>query len=156
MLFSHSVLSSSLQPQGLQHARLSCPSLSPGACSDSMSRWCDPTISFSSCHPLLLLPSIFPSIKIFSNESTLPSGGRSIGVSASASVLPMNIQDWFHLGLTGLNSLQYKGLSRFFSNTTVQKHQSFGAQSSLWSNSHIYTWLLEKPLLWLYGILSAK
>ena len=73
------------------------------------------------------------------------SGGQSIGVSASTSVLPMNIQDWFPLGLTGLLSLQFKGLSRVFSNTTVQKHQFFTVQLSLYSNSHIHTWLLEKP-----------
>ena len=83
------------------------------------------------CCPLLFLPSIFPSIRVFSNESVLASGGQSIGVSASASVLPMNIQDWFPLGLTGWISLQSKGLSRVFSNTTVQKHQFFGAQLSL-------------------------
>ena len=82
------------------------------------------------CH-LLLLPPIPPSIRVFSNESTLPSGGQSIGVSALASVLPMNTQDWFPLEWTGLNSLQSKGLSRVFSNTTVQKHQFFGAQLSL-------------------------
>ena len=96
------------------------------------------------CHPLLLLPSIFPSIRVFSSESALWSGGQSIGASASASVLPMNIQDWFPLGLTGLILLS-KGLSRVFSNTTVQKHQFFGTQLSLWSNSQICTWLLEKP-----------
>ena len=79
------------------------------------------------------------------------SGGQSIGASASASVLPTNIQAWFPLGLTGLISLLSKGLSRVFSNITVQKHQFFGAQPSLWSNSHIPTWLLEKPQLWLYG-----
>ena len=94
------------------------------------------------CHPLLLLPSIFPTIRGFSNESVLESGGWSIG--ASASVLPMNIQDWFPLRLTGLTSLLFKGLSRVF-NTTVQKHQFFSAQLSLWSNSHIQTWPLEKP-----------
>ena len=97
------------------------------------------------CHPLLLLPSVFPNFRVFSNESVLPSGGQSIGISASASVLPMNTQDWFLLGLTSLISLQSKGLSRVFSNTTVQKHQFFGTQLSLWSNSHIHTWLLEKP-----------
>ena len=91
-------------------------------------------------HPLLP-PSIFPSLRVFSNES----GGQSIGVSALASGLPMNIQDWLPLGLTGWISLQSKGLSRVFFNTTVQKHQFFGAQLSLWSNSHIHTWLLEKP-----------
>ena len=94
-------------------------------------------------HHLLLLPSIFPSIRVFSKESALTSGGQSIGASASA--LPMNIQDWFPLGSTGCNSLQSKGLSRVFSNTTVQKRQCFGAQLSLWFNSHIHTWLLEKP-----------
>jgi len=93
------------------------------------------------CHPLLLLPSIFPTISSFSNESVLKSGGWSIG--ASASVLPMNIQDWSPLRLTGLISLLFKRLSRVF-NTTVQKHQFFSAQLSLWSNSHIHTWLLEK------------
>ena len=95
---------------------------------------------------LILLPSIISSIRVFSNKSQLlASGGQSTGALASASVLPMNIQDWFALGLTGLISLLSKGLSRVFSNTTVQKHQFFGAQPSLWSNSHIHTWLLEKP-----------
>ena len=96
------------------------------------------------CHPLLL-PSIFPSIRVFSNESVLRIRWPNIGVSASASVLPMNIQGWFPLGWTGWISLQSKGLSRVFFNTTVQKHQFFGTQLSLWSNSHIHTWLLEKP-----------
>ena len=108
------------------------------------------------CHPLLLLPSIFPSIRVFSNELALASGGQSIGTSASSSVLPMNIQGWFPLGLTGLISLQFKGLSRVFSNITVQKHQFFGIQPSLWPNSHIQKWLLEKPELWLDGHLLAK
>ena len=100
------------------------------------------------CHPLLLLPSIFPSIRVFSNESALhirwPKYWKQ-SISASASVLPMNIQDWFLLGLTGLSSLQTKGLLRVFSNTAVQKHQFSSAQLSLWSNFHIHTWLLEKP-----------
>ena len=91
------------------------------------------------------LPSIFPSIRIFPNESTLHISGQGIGVSVSASVLLMKIQDWFPLGLTGLIFLLYKGLSRVFSNTTVQKHQFFVMQPSLWFNSHIHTWLLEKP-----------
>ena len=94
-------------------------------------------------HPLLLPPSIFPSIRVFSNESVLHTGGQSTG--ASASVLPMNIQDWFPLGWTGWISLLSKGLSGVFSSTTVQKHQFFNAQLSLWSNSHTHTWLLEKP-----------
>ena len=97
------------------------------------------------CRPLLLLPPIPPSIRVFFSESVFTSGGRSIGVSASASVLPMNIQHWFPLGLTGLTSLLSKGLSRVFSNTTVQKHRFFGDQPSLWSSSHIHTWLLGKP-----------
>ena len=97
------------------------------------------------CHPLLFLPSVFPSIRVFSKSQLFASGGQSIGVPASTSVLPMNTQDWFPLGLTGLISLQPKGLSRVFSSITVQKHRFFGTQPSLWSNSHIYTWLPEKP-----------
>ena len=105
------------------------------------------------CHPLLL-PSIFPRTRVFSNELALfTSGDQSIG--ASASVLPKNIQGLFLLGLTSLIPLLWEGLSRVFSSTTIQKHQ-FGAQPSLWFNSHIHTWLLEKPQLWLYGPLSAK
>ena len=96
------------------------------------------------CHPLLLLPSILLSIRVFANESAHTWGGQRIGVSALASVLPMNTQDWFPLGWTGWTSLQSKELSRVFSNTTVQKHQFFGAQLSLQSNSHIHTWPLEK------------
>ena len=108
------------------------------------------------CHPLLLLPSIFPVSGSFQRSQLFASGGQNIGVSASISVLPMNIQDWFPLGWTGWISLQSKGLSRVFSNTTVQKHQFFSAQLSLWPNSHIYIWLLEKPLLWLDKPLLAK
>ena len=143
--FSHSVVSDSLQPHGLQHARLPCPSPPPRAYSNScpLSQWFHPTISpsvipFSSC----LLS--FPASESFQMSQFFESGGKSIGVSVSASVLPMN-QDWFPLGWTGWISLQSKGLSRVFSNTTVQKHQFFGTQLSLWSNSHIHTWLLEKP-----------
>ena len=97
------------------------------------------------CCPLLLLPSIFSRIRVFSNKSAFASGGQSIGASASASVLPMNIQGWFPLGLIGLISLLSKGLSKIFSSTTARKHQFFGSQPPLWSNSHIRTWLLEKP-----------
>ena len=97
------------------------------------------------CRPILLLPSIFPSMTVFSMSQLFASGGQSIGVSASASVLPMNIQDWFHLGWAGWISLQSKGLSRVFSNTTVQKHQFFSTQPSSQSNSHIHTWPQEKP-----------
>ena len=118
---SHLVMSNSLQLHRLQHTRLPCPSPTLRAYSNSCSLnwWCHPIISYS--HPLLLLSSIFPSIRVFSNESQLfASGGQSIGASASASVLPMNIQDWFPLGLSGLISLQFKRLSKL-SNTTVQK-----------------------------------
>ena len=94
------------------------------------------------CRPFLLLPSVFPSIRSFPMSWLFASGGQSIG--ASASVLPMNIQGWFLLGWTGLTSLLSVGLSRVFSNTTIWKHQFFGTQPSLWSNSHIHTWLLEK------------
>ena len=97
------------------------------------------------CHPLIL-PSVFPRIRVFSNEEKLfPSSGQSTGASAAGSVLPIYIQDWFPLGLAGLISLQSKGLSRVFSSITVQKHWFFGTQPSLWSNSHIHMWLLEKP-----------
>ena len=97
------------------------------------------------CHPLLLLPSILPSLRVFSSESALHISGQSIRVSASASVVPMNIQDWFPLAWTGWISLQSKGLRRGFSNTTVQKHQFFSVQLSSQSNSHIHTWPLENP-----------
>ena len=96
------------------------------------------------CHPFLL-PSIFPRIRVFQMSQLFASGGQSIGVSASTSVPPRNTQDWSPLGWTGWISLQSKGLSRVFSNTTVQKHQFFGSQLSSQSNSHILTWLLEKP-----------
>ena len=128
--FNHSVLSNSLRSHRQQHTRLPCPSPTPRAYSDScpLSWWCHPAIS-SSVVPLL--PSIFPSIRVFSNESVLCIRWPKCGVSALASVLPMNIQDWFPLGWTGWISLQSKGLSRVFSNNTVQKHQFFSAQCSL-------------------------
>ena len=97
------------------------------------------------CHPLLLLPSIFPIIRVFSNESDLCIRCQSIGAWASVSVPPMNIQDWLPLVLTGFISLQSKGLWTVYSNTIVQKHQFFSLQPSLWSSSHIHTWLLAKP-----------
>ena len=112
------------------------------------------------CHLLSTLFSSclqsFPASGSFPVSQLLASGTQSIGASASASVLPMSIQSWFPSGLTGLISLQSKGLSRVFSSTTIQKHQLFGIQPSSWSNSHICTWLLEKQYLWLYGPLSAK
>ena len=144
--FSSSIMSSCLRPHGQQHTRHSCPSPTPRACSNSCpsSQWFHSTIS-SSVVPFLLLPSIFPASGSFPMNQFFPSGGQSTGVSASASVFPVNIQDWFPLGLTGWNFLQSKGLSRVFSNTTVQKHQFFSTQLSLWSNSYIHTWLVEKP-----------
>ena len=130
--FSHSVVSDSLWPLGLQHARLSCPSPTLGAYSNSCPshQWCHPTISFSAISFSSHLQS-FPASGSFQMSRFFTTGGQSIGVSASASVLPMNIQDWSLLGLTGCISLQSKGLSRVFSNTTVQKLQFFGAQPSL-------------------------
>ena len=129
--FSRSVVSNSLRPHELQHARPPCPSPTPGVhlnpCPSS--RWCHPTIS-SSVVPFSSHPQSFPASGSFPVSQLFTSGGQSIGVSASASVLPMNIQDWFPLGWTGWTSLQSRGLSRVFSNTTVQKHQFFSTQLS--------------------------
>ena len=144
--FSRSVMSNSLRPHESKHARPPCPSPTPGVYPNScpLNWWCHLTISspvvpFSSC-----LQS-FPSSGSFLKSQLFTSGGHNIGTSASASVLPMSIQDWFPLGLTGLISLQSKGLSRVFSNTTVQKHQFFGARPSLRSSSHNHTWPLGRP-----------
>ena len=149
LLFSCSVVSDSLWPHGLQHARFPCPSPAPGICSNScpLNLWYHPDISssvvpFSSC----LQP--FPASESFLMSQLFTWVGQSIGVSASASILLMNIQDWFPLGLTGLISLKSKGPSRIFSITTVQKHQFFGIQLFLWSNSHIHT------LTYLFSILQ--
>ena len=141
--FTLSVMSNSLWPHGLQHARLPCPSPTSQVYSDSFpsGRWYHPTIS-SSVVPFPQLQS-FPASGSFPRSKFFASGGQVIGVSASASVLPMNIQEWFPLGWTAWISLQSKGLSRVFSNSTVQKHQFFGAQLSFY-NSHIHTWLLGK------------
>ena len=129
--FSHLVVSDSLQPHGLQHARPPCPSPTPGVYSNSMSiESVMPSNHLILCRPLLLLPSFFPSISVFSSQF-FASGGQNTGVSASASVLSMNIQDQFPLGRTGWISLLSKGLSRVFSNITVQKHQFFSTQVSL-------------------------
>ena len=142
--FSRSVVSDSLQPHESQHAWPPRPSPTPGVYSNScpLSRWCHPVISpsvvpFSSC------PQSLPASGPFPMSQQFAWGGQSIGVSASASVLPMNTQDWSPLGRTGWISLQPRGLSRVFSNTTVQKHQFFGAQLSSPPNSHIHTWPLE-------------
>ena len=142
LFFSHSVLSDSLRPHGLQHARLPCPSLSPGACLNScpLSRWCHPTISSS-----VICPQSCSASGSFPMSWLFPSGGQSIGASALASVLTMSIQGWFPLGWTGWIALLSKGFSRVFSSTTFWRHQFFGVQTSLWSNSHNPTWLLEKP-----------
>ena len=157
LLFSHSVVSDSLWPHGLQHARPPCSSSSPRVCSNScpLSQGCHPTISssvipFSSCLQSFPASGSFPMSRLFA------SGGQSIRASASASVLPMNTQDWSPLGWTGLVSLLSKGLSRVFSSTTVQRHQFFGTQPFLLSSFHICMWLLEKPYLWLYGTLGPK
>ena len=130
--FSHSVISDSLWPHGPQHARPPCPSPTPGACSNSspLNWWCHPTIS-SSVIPFSSRLQSFPASGSFPESQFFTSGGQSIGVWASAPVLQMNIQDWSPLGWTGWISLQSKGLSRVFSNTTAQKHQFFGAQLSL-------------------------
>ena len=144
--FSCSAMFNSLWPPRPQHAWLFCPSPTPRICSNScpQSQWCHPTISSSNVLFSCCLQS-FPQTGSFPMSQFFASGRQSIGASASASVLPMNIQDWFPLGLTGLSPLQSKGLSRVIPNTTVQKHSFFGAQLSLWSNSHIHTWILEKP-----------
>ena len=144
--FSRSVMSNSLQPHESLHARPTCPSPTPGVYSNScpLSRWCHPAISssvvpFSSCPLSLPVSGSLPMSQLFTW------GGQSIGVSALASVLPMNTQDWSPLGWTGCISLQPKGLSRVFSNTTVQNHQFLITQLSSQSNSPIHTWPLEKP-----------
>ena len=135
-------MSDSLWPHGLQHARPPCPSPTPGVHPNScpLSQWCHPTIS-SSAVPFSTCPQPFPASGSFQMGQHFASGGQSIG----ASVLPMKTRDGSPLGWTGWISLKSKGLSRVFSNTTVQKHQFFDAQLSLQSNSHIHTWLLEKP-----------
>ena len=147
--FSRSVVSDFLWPHELQHARPPCPSPTPGVHPNPcpLSQWCHPAISssvvpFSSCPLSSPAPESFPMSQLFA------SGGQSIGVSASTSVLPMNTQDWSHLEWTGWISLQSKGLSRVFSNTKirVQKHQFFSAQPSSQSNSHILIRSLEKPI----------
>ena len=130
--FSHSVMSDSWRPHGLQHARSPCPSPTLGVYPNScpLSGWCHPTIS-SSVIPFSSHLQSFPAPGSFQMSQLFASGGQSIGVSASTSVLSMNTQDWFPLGWTGWISLLSKGLSRVYSNTTVQKHQNFGAQLSL-------------------------
>ena len=143
VLFTRSVMSKPLRPLECQACLSITNSQSPPKPMSIESVM--PSNHLILCRPLLLLPSIFPSIKDFQMSQPLPSGGQSIGVSTSTSVLPMNTQDWPPLEWTGWISLESKGLSRVFYNTTVQKHQFFAAQLSSQSNSHIHTWLLEKP-----------
>ena len=142
--FSRSVMSDSLQPHKSQYTRPPCPSPTPGVHSNSCpsSRWCHLAIS-SSVIPFSFCPQSHPASGSFKMSQIFTSGDQRIGVSALASVLPMNTQHRSHLGRTGWTFLQSKGLSRVFSNTTVQKHKFFSAQPSLWSNSHIRTWPLE-------------
>ena len=153
--FSRSVISNSVTPwTGARQAFLSFSISRSLLRLILLSRRCHPPTS-SSVIPFSCLQS-FPASGSFPVSRFFTSGGQSIGASASASVPPMNSQDWFPLGFTCLISLKSKGFSRIFSNTTVQKHQFFSAQLSLWSNSHICTWLLEKPQAWLDGPLLAK
>ena len=144
--FSCSVMSDSLRPHESQHAKLPCPSptagVYPNPCPSN--RWCR-RASSSSVVPISSCPQSFPASGSFQMSQLFAWGGQSIGASASTLVLPMNTQDWSPLGWNGWISLQSKGLSRVFFNTTVQKHQFFGAQLSSPSISHIHTWLLEKP-----------
>ena len=140
--FSHWVVSDYLRPQESQNARPPCASPTPGVYSNSW--WCHPAIS-SSVVPFTSCPQSLPASGSLPMSQLFASGGQSTGVSASASVLPMNTQDWSPLGWTDWISLQSKGLSRVFSNTTAQMHQFFSTQLSSQSNSHIHTWLLEKP-----------
>ena len=164
--FSHSVMFDSLQPNGLQHVRPPCPSPTPRPCWNScpLSQWCHPTIS-SSVVPFSSCLQSFPAAGSFPMRQFFASGGQSIGASASASVLPMNIQGWFPLGLTGLISLQSKGLSRVFSNTTVQKHKfsvlSFLYSPTLtfihdyWKNHSLTIWtFVSKVMSLLFNMLS--
>ena len=144
--FSHSVVSDCLQPHEPQHAQPPCPSPTPRVYPNScpLSQWCHPTIS-SSVIPFFSCPQSFPASGSFQMSQLFASGGQSIGVSASTSVLPVNTQDWSPLGWTVWISFQSKVLSRVFFNTTVQKHQLCFTQLSPQSNSHIHTWPLEKP-----------
>ena len=155
--FSRSVVSDSLQPHEPHHTRPPCasptPRVHPNPC--PLSWWCHPAIS-SSVVPFSSCPQSLPASGSFQMRQLFTSGSHSIGASASTSVLPMNTHNWSPLRWTGWISLQSKGLSGVFSNTTVQKHQFFSAQVSLQSNSHICTWPLEKPQPWLDGPLLTK
>ena len=155
--FSCSIVFNSLRPHELQHARPPCPSPTPGVHSNShlSSWWCHPAIS-SSVIPFSSCPQSFPASQSFSMSQLFAWGGQSTGVSALASFFPKKSQGWSPLEWTGWVSLQSMGLSRVFSNTTVQKHQFSRAQLSSQSNSHIHTWPQEKPQPWLDEPLLAK
>ena len=155
--FSCSVMSDSLWPHEPQNARPPCPSPTPRVYPNScpLSRWHHLTI-LSSVVPFYSCLRSFPASGSFQMSQLVASGGQSIGVSASASVLPMNTKDWSPLEWTGWISFQSKGLERVFFRTTVQKHQFFGTQPSSQYNSDIHTWPLEKPYPWLDGPLLAK
>ena len=155
LVFSHSVVSDSLWPHGLQHARLFCPLPFPGACTNScpLNQWCHPTV-LSSVVPFPSFPQSFPASGSILMTQLFASGGQSIGASVLASVLPKNIQEWFSWGLTDLISLLSKGHSRVSSSTTIQKHQFFGAFFIV-QLSHPYM-TIEKPELWLDRPLLAK
>ena len=144
--FSRSVMSDSLRPRESQHARPPCPSPTPRVHPNSCAlyRWCHPAI-LSSVVPFSSCPQSLPASGSFPMSQPFAWGGQSTTVSALASFLPKNTQDWSPLGCTGWISLQSKGLAKVFSSTAVQKHQFFNAQLSSQSNSHIHTWLLEKP-----------
>ena len=150
--FSRSVVSNSLWPHESQHTRPPCPSPTPAVHSDShpSSQWCHPAISFSVV-PFSSRPQSLPASESFPMTQLFTWGGQSTGASALASFLPKKSQGWSPSEWTGWISLQSMGLSRVFSNTTVQKHQFFGTQPSSQSNSHIHIWLLEKPYPWLDG-----
>ena len=154
--FSRSVVFDSLWPHGLQHTRLTCPSLSPGDCSNScpLSQWCHLAI-LCPVAPFSSYPQSFPASGSFWMSWLFASGRQIIGASALASVLLVNSHGWFPLELTGLISLQSKD-SQASSLAPVWKHRFFGVQRFLLSSSHIHTWLLEKPQLWLDGTLLAK
>ena len=139
-------MSDSLWPCELQQARLLCPPLSPWVCSNAcpLNQCCHPTVSTSVTH--FFCPQSFPASGSFPMSQLFASHDQSTGASATASVLPINIQGWFTLGLTGFIFLQFKGFSIVFSNTTLWKHQFFGIHPSLWFHSHIHTWLLEKNI----------
>ena len=141
-------MSDSLWPHGLQHNRLPLPSPTPTACSNScpLSQWCHPIIS-SSVIPFSSCLQSFPASRSFPMSQVFASGDQNIGVSASASVLPMNIQDWFPLGWTGWISLQVKGLSRLFSNTTVQKYQFFSAICYVYDFQTLWIWFWVSKIL---------